>query len=291
MAGIEVAGLVLGALPFVLKSVDAYRDGFRRFGTTFNKRKHVEKLARALFFQQRTLEELIKSFVLASGCEDVLALDDDPIRYLNDPDVQEQVGQFLGPKNTIVLVNELKAINETVRKMARYISGLVPADQVKITAEFTPGTSVNTHQGPKDDLIAIIKANQDKPSLMADLAPRIKLLFGITNMKNMIQEIDQGSNSLECFWRVFFSNHQATNSSSSRNSLKLAKAYRQIRGLAEGLYKAVLDGFRDECHENHEARLYLDDRVDVAHQMLRRRGAADPDAPLMMFDLTFHAGD
>lgn len=147
MSGIEVAGLVLGALPFVLKSVDTYRDGFRRFGTTFNRRKHVEKLARALLLQQRTLEELIKSIVLASGCENVLALDDDPISYLNNPDVQEQTEQYLGLKNTGFLISELRANDETVRKVARCISGLVPGAEVNTTANFTTGTSAKTVSG------------------------------------------------------------------------------------------------------------------------------------------------
>lgn len=147
MSGIEVAGLVLGALPLVLKSVDAYRDGFRRIVTTFNKRQHVSKLARALRLQQHTLEELIKSVVLASGLEDVLALDDDPVGYLNNADVQEQVEEYLGPKNTSFLIEELEASIEAVGKVARSMSGLVPGVRVNITACFTSETNFNTAPG------------------------------------------------------------------------------------------------------------------------------------------------
>ncbi|POS71670.1 hypothetical protein DHEL01_v209938 [Diaporthe helianthi] len=241
MSGIEIAGLVLGALPLVLK--------------------------------QHTLEELTKSVVLASGCEDALGLDDDPISYLNNADVQEQVEEFLGSKNTSVLTEELEANSESVGKVARCISGLVPG-----------------LQGPKNDLMAIIKANQEKPSLVADVGPRLKLVFGITDMKDMIQEIDNCSNALERLTKLALSNCQSMNTSSSRRFHKLAKAFRVIRGLAGGLYGAVLDGLRDECHDSHEARLNLDDRVDTAHQILRGRGAAGPDAPLMIFELVFQAG-
>lgn len=114
-------------------------------------------------------------------------------------------------------------------------------------------------------------------------------MLGITDMKDMIQEIDKGSDALDRFSRLTLSNRQSMNSNSSRNSLQLAKAFRQIRNLSEGLYNAVLDGFRDECHESHEARLYLDDHIDTAHRLLHRRGAVDPVAPRMMFDLGFHA--
>lgn len=131
MAGIEVAGLVLGALLILLKSVDVYRDGFRRFGSAFKKRKHVEKLSRALLLQQQTLEELIKSVALGSGCEDAWALESDPVSYLNNPEVQAQVEEFLGPKNTIFLINELKANYAATKKVAIYISRLVLSNQVQ----------------------------------------------------------------------------------------------------------------------------------------------------------------
>lgn len=124
---------------------------------------------------------------------------------------------------------------------------------------------------------------------MTDLAPRIKLLLGITNMKDMIQEIDTACDALDRFSRLTLSNCHSTNSNSSRNSLTLAKAFRRIHGVAKGLYSAVLDGFQDKCHESHEARLYLDDRIDIAHQLLHRRRAADFNTPRMIFDLVFRA--
>lgn len=108
-------------------------------------------------------------------------------------------------------------------------------------------------------------------------------------MKDMVQEIDKGSDALDRFSRLTLSNRQSMNSNSSTKSLKLAKAFKQIRNLSEGLYNAVRDGFRDECHESHEARLYLNDHIDTAQRILHRRGAVDPAAPQMMFDLVFHA--
>jgi hypothetical protein len=147
MSGIEIAGLVLGALPLVLKSVDAYRDGFRRIAITFNKRQHVAKLARALRLQKHTLEELIKSVILSSGFEDGLGLDDDPVSYLNNADVQERVEEYLGPKNTSFLIEELESNMEAVGNVARRISGLVPGVLVNIFACFARETSSNTAAG------------------------------------------------------------------------------------------------------------------------------------------------
>ena len=131
MSGFEILGIALGVLPIVLQSVDVYKDSIRRVGTTIRKRKHVEKLARALLLQQQILEETAKSVVLACGCENVGALEETPFGYFSDEDVRERVEDYLGPKNSIAFVGLLTANNEVVKKVAKNISGLVSARQVR----------------------------------------------------------------------------------------------------------------------------------------------------------------
>jgi hypothetical protein len=126
MSGIEVAGIALGVLPIVLRSVDVYKQSIRRVGTTIRKRKHVEKLARALLLQQQMLEETVKSVILASGCENVGALDDDPFGYFSNEDVRETLEEYLGSKNSIAFVGLLTANNDIIKKVAENISGLIP---------------------------------------------------------------------------------------------------------------------------------------------------------------------
>ena len=131
MSGFEVVGIALGILPIVLRSVDVYKDNIRRVGTTIRKRKHVERLARALFLQQQILEETVKSVVLVCGCENVGALEEDPFAYFSNEDVRERIEDYLGPKNSIAFVGLLTANNDIVKKVAENISGLVPAQQVR----------------------------------------------------------------------------------------------------------------------------------------------------------------
>lgn len=133
MSGFEIVGIALGVLPIVLHSVDAYKDSIRRVGTTIRKRKHVEKLARALLLQQQILEETVKSVILACGCENVGALEEAPFGYFNDEEVRERVEDYLGPKNSMAFVGLLTANNDIVKKVAKNISGLVPAHQVRFT--------------------------------------------------------------------------------------------------------------------------------------------------------------
>ncbi|CAF9908296.1 hypothetical protein IMSHALPRED_006633 [Imshaugia aleurites] len=295
MAGFEIVGIALGVLPIVLHSVDVYKDSIRRVGTTIRKRKHIEKLARALLLQQQILEETIKSVVLACGCENVGALEEDPFGYFSNEDIRERVEDYLGSKNSIAFVSLLTANNEIVKKVAKNISGLVPAYQVRLS--FSPPMAMHhisafmlsAAQEPTDDLLAIINANKEKPNILVDLAPRVKLLLGITDIKATIQEIDDGTAALDRFSRLTLSNRQTIQNDSSRKAVKLAKAFRHIRTFASTLYLAITDGFQEKCHDSHETRLYLEDRVDVAADILQRVGKANSATPLMMFDLVFTA--
>lgn len=117
----------------------------------------------------------------------------------------------------------------------------------------------------------------------------MKLLLGITDIKAAIQEIDDGTAALERFSRLTLSNRQTIQSDSSRKALRLAKAFRHVRTFASTLYLAITDGFREECHDSHETRLYLEDRVDIAADILQRVGKANSTTPLMIFDLVFTA--
>ncbi|KAI6370087.1 hypothetical protein MCOR25_004261 [Pyricularia grisea] len=270
MSGIEIAGLALGVLPIVLKSIDAYRDGIRRISTTIRKRKYVEKLARALLLQQQILDEVVKSVLLASGCEDVCALDEDPLAYFDRDDVREQVEEFLGPKNNMNLVGLLQSNNMTIGKVARQIAGLIPSAA-----------------GTTDNLLAIIDANQTKTNLIDELAPRIKLLCGITEMKTAIEDIDAGTSAIDRFSRLVLSNRQTVQANTSRKAAKLVKSLGRVRTMASGLYVALSEGFSGHCHDRHETRLYLDDRVDGAKGVAAREGRRIEDAnrPLLTFDI------
>ena len=145
MSGIEVAGLVLGALPILFAAVDFPRDGFSRVGLAFHKRKSVEKLARALLLQQQTLEETVRSVIIASGCEEPWRLDDDPYGYLSDQSVREQVMDYFGVKNDAAFTGALDQSNRIVRKIAKNITGLVPSFKVCPLNSHLNGLRVNRY--------------------------------------------------------------------------------------------------------------------------------------------------
>jgi len=94
MSGVEIAGAVLGALPVLIEAVvDLYKNRVR---FALQKRQYVAKLARSLFFQKQILEKIVRSLIIASGCEDISLLDEVQLEYSTDPAIQEQEQDFLG---------------------------------------------------------------------------------------------------------------------------------------------------------------------------------------------------
>lgn len=77
-------------------------------------------------------------------------------------------------------------------------------------------------QGVTDDLMVVIDANKVKPDIVNDLSPRIKLLFGITDIKAMIQEIEDGNERLDRFLRPLLSNSKATGGHSFHRSTRFS---------------------------------------------------------------------
>ncbi|KAH0536892.1 hypothetical protein FGG08_006263 [Glutinoglossum americanum] len=269
MSGIEVAGLLLGALPVLFKAVDLSKDGIKRSRIFFQKRIYVEKLALALLLQQRTLAETVRSLLIGSGCEDVWRLDDDPFGYLNDRSVRDQVLDYLGPENDAAFAGALKQSDDIVKKIVKNIAGLVPA--------------VKDHDG---NLLGIIKANQEANARQLDLVPRVKLTFGASELKSAIRDLDDTTNTLCHFARIMSSNRQLIEGTSPRKAVKLAKALRRVRGSASNLYLAIFQGWRTGCHEKHEAKLFLEDRVDTAADILKQ-ARRDGSAPVLVFQLIF----
>lgn len=84
----------------------------------------------------RSCEETVKSVVLACGCENVGALEEDPLGYFSNGDVRERVEDYLGLKNTVTFVGLLTTNNDIVKKVAKNISGLIPAYQVEFPFPF-----------------------------------------------------------------------------------------------------------------------------------------------------------
>lgn len=117
--------------------------------------------------------------------------------------------------------------------------------------------------------------------------PRVKLAVGAKELKSAIQDLDQTTNALDRFARIVFSNRQAMEGISGR-AVKLANALLHVRGFSNSLYFAIIRCWKTDCHDKHEARLFLDDRLDGSAEILKQI-AKESSAPVPIFQVIFAA--
>ncbi|KAK5996060.1 Protein rds1 [Cladobotryum mycophilum] len=242
--------------------------------SALRKRKYTDKLARALLFQKTTVFATIHLLATKSGCEyDDRALEHDPIGYLKHENIRDQILDFLGKHQTAVFLGALQDIENTLKRVYTHVAGLVP-----------------TYRGRSDDLVGIIEANLATERRKVDLIPRVKILFSSNDIKKTIDELDVATNSLSRFSQLLLMESARTVAVESSQNSKLAKALRQIHNLATGLYTALCQSCSGTCHSQHEASMFLEDRMDVANELVlsSRRRSKEKD-PMIAFQVLFAA--
>jgi hypothetical protein len=138
-------------------------------------------------------------------------------------------------------------------------------------------------------LLRIIKANTDAEGKRLDLIPRVKVIFGVNELKRAVQELDDTTAALDRFTRILLSNRRTVEDTSSKKAVKLAKALLHVRKCTSNLSLAIFKGWKAGCHSQHEARLFPNDRVDTAAEILKQIGK-DNHIPILVFQLLFAEG-
>ncbi|KAL8369881.1 hypothetical protein RB595_000301 [Gaeumannomyces hyphopodioides] len=259
MSGFEVAGVVLAVLPILFAVLDA--PIIPRTLAAFRKRAYVAKLARALLLQKQTIAENIKPIASLSGCDNVWLVDDDPFTYLLSKQVQERIRDYLGEDNYAALSMVITDSHNTLETIAGSIEGLLPGGE-------SPSNKLR-------DIIATNLNAKGKP----DIRSRIKVLFKGKDLITAVKDLDDTTAQIDRFTRVLISNQHSATSTPSRKATKLARALRRIRDLAGDIPVALSRGFTSGCHAQHEANLFLEDRLSTAIGILdhgRKRSQSDP---------------
>lgn len=131
MSGLEVVGVILGAIPILVEGLKVYRSGIKTVGRGFRKRKIIEKLCRALLLQRGTLEELSKQVLLLSGCElpAGFTFGANAPNVFGDPSVQRDVADYLG-SNFDTFIFMIKGCDTSVQRLLVKIAAMVPGVKV-----------------------------------------------------------------------------------------------------------------------------------------------------------------
>jgi hypothetical protein len=97
VTGVETAGLVLAAIPVLLTLLDVYKDGMKRTGVFFKRKKHIEKLSRALLTQRVLLTENVRTLLLRVEIDHIPEKPLELFELLNNnKEVRARIEQFLG---------------------------------------------------------------------------------------------------------------------------------------------------------------------------------------------------
>lgn len=139
MSGAEAAGFVLAVIPIVLQVLEQYKEGLNRTAVLFRRRKHVEKLAHALLMQRTLLGETLKSLLLDSGVEGTSDLLDNPHLVLREPDVEDNLRNYLGPEAYISYTYAITQCERSVKEVAESIEGFGSELGVSCKVEFARG--------------------------------------------------------------------------------------------------------------------------------------------------------
>jgi hypothetical protein len=103
MSTFEVFGIVLRLIPILISGTGFLASD--KSLVAFRKRQYVNKLANALLLQQQTVRETVRLIITRSGCtHDESLLNEDPLTYFQDKNVQAQVLDFLGNENYTALI-------------------------------------------------------------------------------------------------------------------------------------------------------------------------------------------
>ncbi|KAK6365892.1 hypothetical protein LTS17_010858 [Exophiala oligosperma] len=271
MSGIEVAGLILGALPILIEGLDLYKKGLKSLRSSFRRRKVVEELTCTLTIQLKILEELLRFILNNSGYETPETLSAKSLEILRDDEVKNAVASYLGPN--------YDAITEAMRQCQEIVYRLVP----KI-ARIAPPVK------ERCELSQIIEANKNAKRGQLDLVARITVQFVKDELSEEIRELESRLNSMQRLVELISSNNQFNVANSNLKSKRLAKVYMEIRHQADMLYLAMANSWISQCHQHHEARLLLEDRVEEIKREKRLPSSSHANKD-RCFQLIFSGGD
>ena len=134
-----------------------------------------------------------------------------------------------------------------------------------------------------------------------DLWSRISVIINSDANKEEIKAIDESIDALDRFTNLLRTARQLEESMPSQKATRLAKSLRNIRRYTDKLYGAIAQCWQKDCHDHHEAKIFLDSRIEDAlkHRTPRISGyqfrtilTCDPTLPTVFWHETaIHATD
>ncbi|KAM0804394.1 hypothetical protein BDR22DRAFT_960035 [Usnea florida] len=250
----EVAGVVLGAIPIVIAALQCYKDTIKIGGRLFKRKKHVEKLIRALNEQKGALEQNLEwlSKAIDEPCDRIEELD------LEDEDIREAMMGYLGSGGSTSFALAMTNAQKTISNVIRNIKGLLPDKTL-----------------PGDELSRIMEL-RDSGSFNVPFRKGIKLMLHEDTVDEKIFELTSSVRMLYQLQSTGTSMRQIDATVPTKHSNRLMSSLVRIQSNANHLYHAISLGWAPGCHSTHKARLMLEDRIEQPASTTRAKWSNKP---------------
>ncbi|KAL4986565.1 hypothetical protein BDW68DRAFT_178687 [Aspergillus falconensis] len=233
MSGLEVVGVVLGAIPIVIMAVEKYRERQTRIAFR-NKDPYVLRLIQSLRDQHYLLVSDIRLTLNGAGVDyDTLSTGLLPTLF-RDPNIAEAVKEYLGSDSDVYL--------QAVERCRVVLAGLV--------GRIEGLGSVSD----LDNLVRTYGCQRQLPKKIRFPIKRDELDRQIQDLDNATMMLRRISDNMTAL-RV-----QVSLQTRSRQISRLTSALSTVRNYARRLYSAVASAYPSHCHPHHEARLFLRSR-------------------------------
>ena len=127
LTGVEVAGLVLAVLPLLLPLLDEYKDGMKRTAIFFKRKKHVDKLAKALLTQRVLLAENVRTLLLRVEVDNIPEKPAELFQLLHGNDeIKHRIEQYLGKEAYTSYIDAVSSSERVVRRLIKGIDSFIP---------------------------------------------------------------------------------------------------------------------------------------------------------------------
>ncbi|RAL17609.1 uncharacterized protein BO97DRAFT_430582 [Aspergillus homomorphus CBS 101889] len=219
MSGVEVVGVVLGAIPLVISALDYYKVTKQSFRSIRNKDILLDQLIESLkeqrFFFQTDICLALKKTNLE--VKQIMAMiNDSGLSRFDNPEIAEALQEYLGEGATLY-INAITRCEAILGDIVANTSGLISSSQ------WSQGT--------------LSKLIQDQPRKNGKFESTKRLKFGvrIEELKQQIRSLEESTRSLSRLRDVSAKRQQITSKAMSKTVTRFTTALSTVQSYAQAL--------------------------------------------------------
>ncbi|KAI1116815.1 hypothetical protein F5Y14DRAFT_405323 [Nemania sp. NC0429] len=271
MAGLEVAGVVLGAIPLVISALEHYKAGRGTAATFFKWRDQLDLLIYRLKLQKCLLHldllELLRGAGVGAAVEEDLT-EEECLQVLRDSNNEQAVREYLG-----VVYNMFLDV------LGRY--------ETCLTILVEKLGHIHRPAGVKSGDLADTLMFNNISSLT--FKKRVRFTIEKTVLKDLVEELKEDRLSLQAIIKAMRTQTERTMRQPSYEASSLGKRVENIRESVMPLFNAICRGCTCKCAPHH-IRMRLDNRLQSRREPLLASQRKKIEA-VTTFDLMFDQGD